>query len=57
MDGAQHAQRQAVDFQQAQGIEVVLVPLDDSALRHGGVLDRHQPVQCFAGYNKTANVL
>ena len=32
-DGAEHAQRQAVHLEQAQGVQVVLVPLDDGALR------------------------
>ena len=45
----QHAQGQAVDLQQAQGLEVVLVPLDDGPVLHGGVLDRHELVQGLLG--------
>ena len=38
----QHAEREHVDLEQAQRIEVVLVPLDDGAVGHRRVLDRHQ---------------
>ena len=41
----QHPQRQAIDFQNSQGIEIVLVPFDDGAIGHGGVFDRHQFAQ------------
>jgi hypothetical protein len=42
-DGAEHAQRQDVDLDQAQRVQIVLVPLDDGAVVHGGVFHRHQP--------------
>ena len=38
----QHAQRQAIHFQHAQHVQVVLVPLDDGSRRHGRILDGHQ---------------
>ena len=41
-DGTQHAECQHIDLEQAEGIEVVLVPLNDAALGHGRVFDRHQ---------------
>ncbi len=41
----QHAQRQHVDLEQPDQIEIVLVPLDHRALRHGGVFHRHQCLQ------------
>ncbi len=44
-DRGEHAQRQHVDLEQAQLIEIVLVPLDHRALGHGGVFDRHQLAQ------------
>ena len=42
-DGTEHAECQHIDLEQAEGIEVVLVPLDDAAFGHGRVFDRHQP--------------
>ena len=41
-DAGEHAERQHVDLEQAQRVEVVLVPLDHGAIGHRGVLDRHQ---------------
>ena len=35
----QHSQRQAIDFQDAERVEIVFVPLDDGPSRHRGVLD------------------
>jgi hypothetical protein len=56
-DGAQHAQRQHVHLEQAQGIEVVLVPLDDGAVGHGRVLHRHQAREPIACDHEAAGVL
>ena len=44
----QHAQRQHVDLQQLERVQVVLVPLHHAAVGHGGVLDRHQARACRA---------
>ena len=41
----------------AQRVEVVLVPFDDGAVRHGGVLDRHQLVEPARGQDEAADVL
>ena len=41
-DRGEHAQGQAVDFEDAQGVQIVLVPLDDGAVGHGGVFDGHE---------------
>ena len=39
---AQHPERQDVDLQQLQRIDVILVPLEDGAALHGGIADhRH----------------
>ena len=57
MDGAQHAQRQAVDLHQAERVEIVLVPLDHGAFGHCGVFYRHQVVERFPGDQETAGVL
>ena len=56
-DGCQHPQRQAIDLQDAQFVQVVLVPLDHRAVRHGGVLDGHQLAQRAAGHDHAAGVL
>ena len=45
VNGREHAQRQAIDLQHSQRIEVVLVPLDHGPVRHGGIFDRHQLAQ------------
>ena len=54
---AQHAQPQHVDLHEAQRVDVVLVPLDDLAVLHGGGLDRHQLVQPVAGQHEAAGML
>ena len=53
----QHAQRQHVDLEQADCIEVVLVPLDHGAVGHRRILDRHQFVQPAAGDHEAADML
>ncbi|MCY1169117.1 hypothetical protein D9M73_91330 [compost metagenome] len=53
----QHAQRQHIHLEQAHGVQVVLVPLDDAALVHGGRLHRHQPREFALRQHKTAYVL
>ena len=56
-DRAQHAQREDVDLEQAERVEVVLVPLDDAAVLHRGVLDRHQLGDAVARDDEAARVL
>ena len=56
-DRAEHAERQTIDLQQAQRFEVILLPLDDRAIRHRRILDRHQLVQQMLGNDEAANVL
>ena len=53
----QHAQREDVDLQQAQRVEVVLVPLHHAAVGHRGVLDRHQARQLAARDDEAAWML
>ena len=53
----QHAERKAIDLQQAQRVEVVLVPLEDGALRHRRVLDRDHPLEQIARDDEAADVL
>ena len=54
---AQHAERQAIDLQQSQGFEVVLVPLNDGAIRHRRVFHWHQLPQRLFGDHEAADML
>ena len=54
---AQHAEREHVDLHQAKRIDVVLVPLDEGAVRHGGIADRHGFVERRAGEDEAADML
>ena len=56
-DGGEHAEGEDIDLEQAERIEVVLVPLDDGALGHGGVFDRHEPGERPARDDEAADVL
>jgi hypothetical protein len=57
MDRRQHAQRQTVDFQKTQGVEVVLVPLDDAAVFHSCVFHRHKATELVSRDHEAAGVL
>jgi hypothetical protein len=57
LDGGQHAQRQHVDLHQLQAVDVVLVPLDEGAVLHRRVADRHGLVQPPLGQHEAADVL
>ena len=48
-DAGQHAERQDIDLQDAERVEIVLVPFDDGAVLHRRVLDRHQLGQAARG--------
>ena len=54
---AQHAERKHIDFHQANDIDVVLIPLDEGALLHGGVGDGHRFVEWSAGKHEAADML
>ena len=41
----QHAECQHIDLENAQRIEIVLVPFDHGAVFHRGILDRHDLVE------------
>ena len=53
----QHAERQHVDLQNAERVEVVLVPFDDRAVLHRRVHDRRDLVEPVAGDDEAAAVL
>ena len=54
---SQHAERQHIDLENPHGAEIVLVPLNDGALGHRRVFDRHQPVEPVGGDNEAADML
>src|SRR5258706_14246879 len=54
---AQHAEPQHVDLKQIERRQVVLVPLNEGALFHGGVADGHNLGQWPSRENKAANML
>ncbi|MCY1531390.1 hypothetical protein D9M68_666140 [compost metagenome] len=56
-DGAEHAQREHVDLEHAHGLEVVFFPLDDRAVFHRRLLDRHQPRELGVREHEAADVL
>ena len=56
-DAGQHSERQHVDLQHAEFVEVVLVPLDHGAILHRRVLDRDQLVERRAGDDEAADML
>ena len=57
VDGGEHSERQAIDFQNPQFVEVVLVPLDDRTARHRRRLDRHQIAQITTRHHHAADML
>ena len=56
-DAGQHAERQHIDLQHAERVDVVLVPLEEGAVRHGAVVDRHGLVEPRAREHEAAHVL
>ena len=56
-DAGQHAERQHVDLEDAERVQIVLVPLDDGALGHRGVDHRHHLVEPAPGQHEAADVL
>ena len=57
LHAGEHAERQAVDLHEVQGVDVVLVPFDDLAVVHRGRLDRHQFVEPVVGQDEAAGML
>ena len=56
-DHGEHAEAEHIDLEQAQGLEIVLVPLNDGALRHRRVLRRHELSERPARDDEAAGVL
>ena len=53
----QHAECEAVDFEYAQCVDVVLVPLDECAVGHGAVLEGNDFAEWRFGDDEAADVL
>ena len=53
----QHAEAEDIDLQEIERLEVVLVPFDDGALVHRGILDRNDLVEPAARDREAADVL
>ena len=56
-EAGQHAERQNVDLQDPQRVEIILVPFHHGAAFHGRVHDRHHFVQPVAGDDEAADML
>jgi hypothetical protein len=56
-DAGQHAQRQHIDLEDAQRVDIVLVPFDEAAVGHGAIADRHGLGQRAFGEDETADML
>ena len=56
-DAGQHAQRQHIDFHDAQRVQIVLVPFDEIAVVHRGRADGHDGVEIILGQHKAADML
>ena len=54
---AQHAQPEDIDLEDADGVEIVLVPFDAGALLHRRILDRDHLVEPAAGDDEAAHML
>ncbi len=56
-DAGQHAEAEHVDLENAERVEIVLVPFDEGAVGHGAVADRHHLVEPAARDDEAADVL
>ena len=56
-NGREHAQGKHIHFHEAQAFQIILVPLDNRAVGHGGVFHRHQFGQGAGADHKAAHVL
>ena len=56
-DAGEHAERQHIHLHDAERVDVVLVPLDEGAVLHRRVADRHRLVQTATGQHEAADML
>jgi hypothetical protein len=53
----EHSQCQTVDLEDAEGVDVVLVPFDEGSIGHGRVFDGNHFTQRPSGDDESAHVL
>jgi hypothetical protein len=53
----EHAESQHIDLEDAERVEIILVPFDEGAVLHRAIGDRHHFVEPAAGNDETADVL
>jgi hypothetical protein len=53
----EHAEAEHVDLHEAQKLDIVLVPFDDSAINHRGGFDGNEVVEAVAGEDEAAWML
>ena len=56
-DGGEHPECQTVDLEDSQFVQVVLVPLDDRPIRHGGVFDWDRLAKQIIRHHHSAGML
>ena len=56
-DAGQHAERQHIDLHHTQGIDVVLVPLDEGAILHRSISDRNISIEPVLRQHEAADML
>ena len=56
-DAGQHSEREHVDLEDAELVDVVLVPFDEGAVVHRAVADRHRLGQRPLGQDEAADML
>ena len=56
-DCGEHAETENVHLEQSERVEIILVPLDDRAVGHRGVLDRHQFLEQIPRDDEATHVL
>ena len=56
-DARQHAEAEHVDLENAERVEIVLVPFDEGAVRHRAIADRHHLVEPAARDDEAADML
>ncbi len=56
-DAGKHAERQHIDLHQAERVNVILVPFDEAAVGHGGMMERHGFIEPVLGEDEAADML
>jgi len=56
-NAGQHSKAKNIDLQDAERVDIILVPLDHRAVFHSGIFDRAKFIEAALGDDKSANVL